>query len=290
MVILLIVVYGMMPSAFAAFDISKSGDLTATEFDEVGFDTTGLVGYWQLNGNANDSSGQGNNGTIVGATATTDRFGTANMAMSFNGSNNYIAVASPSGLPTGTSPRTLALWFKKSNNTVWSKEVVGYGTNGSHNRFAIFLPDATKIGAETINNSHYISWTANTDWNHIVLVLPVGGTKASDVKVYLNGIEGTYVVSDNATLTTTSSPFWIGALPTIATGYNFDGSIDEVKIFNRALSAAEILSMYNHEKGKFSVGKDGTMKALEFVEDPTLPVQMRSKKKSLTVKGQLIEQ
>ena len=130
-VILLIVVYGMMPSAFAAFDISKSGDLTATEFDEVGFDTTGLVGYWQLNGNANDSSGQGNNGTIVGATATTDRFGTANMAMSFNGSNNYIAVASPSGLPTGTSPRTLALWFKKSNNTVWSKEVVGYGTNGS---------------------------------------------------------------------------------------------------------------------------------------------------------------
>ena len=48
--------------------------------------------------------------------------------------------------------------------------------------------------------------------------------------------------------------------------------------------------MYNHEKGKFSVGADGTMQALEFVEDPALPVQMRSKKQSLTVKGQLIEQ
>jgi hypothetical protein len=69
-----------------------------------------------------------------------------------------------------------------------------------------------------------------------------------------------------------------------------NGSIDEVKVFNRALSADEVLFMYNHEKGKFSVGQDGSMQALEFVEDPTLPVQMRSKKESLTVKGQLIEQ
>ncbi len=40
---------------FAALDINKAGDLEATEFDELGFDTTGLVGYWQLNGNAVDS-------------------------------------------------------------------------------------------------------------------------------------------------------------------------------------------------------------------------------------------
>lgn len=50
-----------------------------------------------------------------------------------------------------------------------------------------------------------------------------------------------------------------------------DGFIDEVKVFNRVLTATEILNKYNHEKGKFSVGKDGTMKASQFVEDPAFP-------------------
>jgi len=52
-------------SLHAGLNINKAGDLEATEFNELGFDATGLVGYWQLNGNANDSSGQGNNGTIA---------------------------------------------------------------------------------------------------------------------------------------------------------------------------------------------------------------------------------
>ena len=57
----------------AALNITKTGDLTATNFDELGFNPTGLVGYWQLNGNAKDSSGYHVDGTIYGATATTDR-------------------------------------------------------------------------------------------------------------------------------------------------------------------------------------------------------------------------
>ena len=49
--------------------------------------TNGLVGYWPFNGNANDESGNGNNGTVNGATLTSDRFGNANGAYSFNGSS-----------------------------------------------------------------------------------------------------------------------------------------------------------------------------------------------------------
>ena len=54
--------------------------------------TNGLVAYWPFNGNANDESGNGNNGINYGATATSDRNGITNSALSFNGSSNYISI------------------------------------------------------------------------------------------------------------------------------------------------------------------------------------------------------
>jgi hypothetical protein len=54
--------------------------------------TNGLVGFWPFNGNANDESGNGNNGTVNGATLTTDRFGVANRAYSFDGVDDFISI------------------------------------------------------------------------------------------------------------------------------------------------------------------------------------------------------
>ena len=54
------------------------------------FLTNGLVAYYPFNGNANDASGNGNNGIVNGATLASDRFGRANQAYSFNGTNNYV--------------------------------------------------------------------------------------------------------------------------------------------------------------------------------------------------------
>lgn len=64
--------------------------------------TNGLVGYWPFNGNANDESGNGNNGTVNGATLTSDRFGSTNAAYSFNGVSNYIECiqSGPIGVPS----------------------------------------------------------------------------------------------------------------------------------------------------------------------------------------------
>ena len=275
--------------ANAELNITKDGDLTATEFDELGFDTTGLVGYWQLNGNANDASGQGNNGTIVGATATTDRFGTANMAMSFNGAS-YITLAE--NLLDGAVAGTVEMWFKrgawtesfttlltKSNNIAWVYNHIQISQNSNANTINLTISNnisstMTNVVTGNINQGEW--YQIAMTWNGVVLV------------GYLNGIE---IGRTNTAIAipSDSTRFAIGRGAVNSNRY-FNGSIDEVKIFNRALSDAEILSMYNHEKGKFSVGNDGTMRALEFVEDPALPVQMRSKKESLTVKGQLIEQ
>ena len=59
--------------------------------------TNGLVAAYEFNGNANDVSGNGNNGVVNGATLTADRFGNANSAYSFDGTGN-ISVPSPTGL------------------------------------------------------------------------------------------------------------------------------------------------------------------------------------------------
>ena len=64
--------------------------MSAGEYLGAGSTTTKLLLH--LNGNSNDSSGNGNNGTVYGATLTTDRFGNANSANSFNGTNNYIEI------------------------------------------------------------------------------------------------------------------------------------------------------------------------------------------------------
>ena len=55
--------------------------------------TNGLVGWWPFNGNANDESGNGNNGTVNGATLTADRFGVLNSALSFDGIDDFVEMA-----------------------------------------------------------------------------------------------------------------------------------------------------------------------------------------------------
>ena len=81
--------------------------LSATLFAQVS--TSGLVGYWPFNGNANDASGNNLNGIVYGATLTADRFGNPNSAYSFNGSSNYIEIANNAVLELTTY--TEALWF-----------------------------------------------------------------------------------------------------------------------------------------------------------------------------------
>jgi hypothetical protein len=70
----------------------------------------GLVGYWPFCGNANDASGNGNNGTVNGPTLTADRFGAANNAYSFDGVNDVVFINSTTGL-SSNSGISLGSWI-----------------------------------------------------------------------------------------------------------------------------------------------------------------------------------
>ena len=82
----------------------------------------GLVGYWPFNGNANDESGNGNHGTVNGATLTSDRNGTANSAYSFNGVSNYIEIPNNSKF-RGLDNISIVAWI---NINHWFNQP-GYG-------------------------------------------------------------------------------------------------------------------------------------------------------------------
>src|SRR4051794_3817806 len=79
------------------------------------FLTNGLVAYYPFNGNANDASGNGRNGTVHGATLAADRFGNTNAAYSFNGTSAYITTPLTNAMFSGDF--TASVWFNVSDLT-----------------------------------------------------------------------------------------------------------------------------------------------------------------------------
>jgi predicted outer membrane repeat protein len=213
----------------------------------------GLVAYYPFNGDANDETGNGNDGTVYGATLTEDRFGCSNKAFSFDGVNDYIEVSSTKGFPTGSNARTISLWFKWSE-IKWPSpgiEILGYGTNSESHRLGIWIGWLHNLGIETCMYDRVFSWEGDTKWHNLAVTYPEGETSSDKFKLYFDGVlqSGIFNTGNGVrTLNTDSSPLTIGVLPQ-ANVYYFNGLIDEVRIYNRALSNNEIQLLYNEGSG-----------------------------------------
>jgi hypothetical protein len=209
--------------------------------------TTGLVAYYPFNGNANDESGNGNNGTVYGATLSTDRFGNPNSAYYFDGINDYIK-ASANNLPNGE--RTVSLWFNApivSNNPVF----LGYGGSSTCGT-SWFMG----VGPYYFVTSHcdvnllkyYYPQEPIGAWYHYVVT-----TGSNWTKIYINGVEkaSNTTFINNTVVTGTDLSIGVdvntqGFAPYTDpnVGY-FVGSMDDVRIYNRALSDTDIQELYN---------------------------------------------
>jgi hypothetical protein len=214
--------------------------------------TTGLVAYYPFNGNANDESGNGYNGTVNGPTLTTDRFGNPNSAYSFDGINNYIGLANTSALNFTSGGFALAAWVNFSQNNsdnliiakhncgIISGYFLGAGNfGGPSNVFNFYVSSDSRLRTtETYNDGKW----------HLVVGVYDGSTQ------YLY-VDGVLKVSQAKTYVNTNT-----ANITIGSGTNcgyFAGSIDEVRIYNRALSEAEIQEIY-FQYSTLTVSKSGT--------------------------------
>jgi hypothetical protein len=231
--------------------------------------TSSLTGYWPLNGNANDLSGQLNNGSVVAATLTTDRFGNPNAAYGFNGTSNYISVPnSPSIDFSNTNDFSVCYWVNTYNNpsttgTPLSKSTYGQATGyqfvtntndpGYCNfpgQIAFFVSPGSN--ADACANSAVCSGTNLNTWFFIVGMYD--GT-LNQATIYVNGVLQNDVGSRSGNISTANNLIFGGA----PGGYFFfKGALDDIRIYRRKLTQPEVTILYNECQGPPSVPVNAT--------------------------------
>lgn len=219
-----------------------------------------LVAYYPFSGNANDFSGNNHHGDINGPILTEDRFGNPDNAYWFDGGDDHINIAETEMIHGISEQITISAWVKPNSqyyNTIVSK---GGGSSSFMLQFAKFLrPGVYYKGLDIDYNGAEDYWgrvlpfttVEEAEWVHIATTY---SNVSNQALIYVNG---TLIHSSPATgdILTESSDLRIGAR--INTNYPeyFSGSIDEVVIYSRALSADEINELYQEPLSIHTIDK-----------------------------------
>jgi hypothetical protein len=240
---------------------------------------TGLVGYWSLTDGPGastvaDASGNGNSGTLSNFTDTTytnmwtnstDPINKWPFALLFNqsgeGSNTYVSIPNSAAIDSMSANRawTLAAWVKCSVDGASQTNGAGIVSKGIQGReaFALYLSSGTftttfrnaaGTGSETVSSTTVP--VAGT-WYHVVAtVLEPKGSADAEAMVYVNGVrESPANANTYTTVYLANLPVMIGCRldGSGSVGNPFQGTIDDVRIYNRCLSASDITELYNHK-------------------------------------------
>jgi phosphotriesterase-related protein len=226
--------------------LQKLKDLEDVVYTQLLPPTNGLVAYFPFNGNANDESGNGYNGTVSGATLTNDRFGRANKAYLFTAANGSHITTNSSIGNFGVSNFTISVWVKRNSAAgyeIFTQRSTPYRTSSwwelGWGSFCI----NENLAYQSSVNINVDDTLRNNVWYHFV-----GVREAATVRFYLNGL----LLDEN----TTPQILNIDNLTNTEIGCNFSGSplesfdgiIDDIRLYNRALYEPEIRMIYN-ERG-----------------------------------------
>ena len=213
--------------------------------------TNGLVAHYPFNGNANDESINSNDGTVTGATLTTDRFGNANSAYSFDGVDDYIEVSGNSSLLNDSL--SLSLWFKSSNKAL-QYLLYKADENAYNEEYALALnyysENNVAMIVKTDNNcsnpglgwrKNETNFSSNNDvWHHIVATYI--GNKSN---IFMDNIEiAEHDFNPEKVIDKCGGRLLIGRGWKNNTEF-FNGKIDDLTIYDKELTKAEIDELYN---------------------------------------------
>jgi len=146
----------------------------------------GLVGEYLFEGNANDTSGNGNNGTVNGATLTVDRFGMSNAAYSFDGSNDIISVNDSVSL--NPSQLSISAWVKGNNPSSWARIVDKWTYSNKEGYTLTFNPNTGGLYFEfwgTDDSQNGVETSSDlgiNTWHHVVVTYD-----NKTIKMYFDG-------------------------------------------------------------------------------------------------------
>ena len=218
---------------------------------------TGLIAYYPFDNSGADLSGNGNDGFVYNITSTSDHNGKPNAAYHFDGTTSYILVKDNAALRLNNTDYTINCWEKQEsygatfgsviackrgagNNNGWSYGVHGYTYNGGATVGQTTMQisggtDIAAIGATSLNlNTWYMLTT-------------VYNVKKQQISYYINGVLDNVANNIPSPVLTATSDMYIGTdnPATGTSGYFFKGSLDDMSMFNRALTATEIKKIYN---------------------------------------------
>jgi hypothetical protein len=223
----------------------------------------GLMARYDFNGNANDASGRGRHGIVHNAAPTSNRFGRGSSAFSFNGTNAYIEIPDHGDFSVATTGKlSISVWMRPGTLRFPDPEGSGYvhwlgkgvanqhewafrmystdNTEGRGNRTSFYLFNlAGGLGA----GSYVQEAVAPGTWYHYVAVVDVS---TDTIKWYKNGVlrdQDPFIASEYRI-----SPRNGTASARVGTKdftSHFKGAIDNIAIYNRALSASEVVQLYN---------------------------------------------
>ena len=223
--------------------------------------TSGLIGLWSFNGPdisngvALDRSGQGNNGYLTNiATSTFYDAGKVGQAFNFDGTDDYVNIGNVSALNfERTDSFSVGVWVKTADTTT-GREILGNGAY-SQSGWSVINIDTNQVRFALANSAtNRVVIDANPpasyytgSWTHIVFTYD-GTSLASGVKSYMNGA----LVTQDTVTDALSSSIQTANSFRIGYGYHtsnvFNGSLDEVRIYNRVLTAAEVKQLYDMGK------------------------------------------
>lgn len=211
----------------------------------------GLIGYWPLDGGvALDKSGNGLTGALSGATPPSSVAGQIATALTFNGSTGYVDIAAPAILNrTGSLSLMAWIWLNSTfgsgyqaiigrwNDSAPRSYLLCLGSSGSGHNNAVFFLNST-IGTTALDSGSAQSFYQGK-WSHVAGVYD---RSAGAMKFYTNAVlDGSGAFTDGALQGNTRNN-QIGN-HTSNTAF-FNGKIDDVRMYDRALTAAEVLAIY----------------------------------------------
>jgi len=230
--------------------IGQSNSFAVTQYSPF----QGLVGVWRFDDGtgsiASDSSGQGNDGTLVNSPVWTTSGAVAD-ALTFDGSTNYVSVPDAATLDFGTADFTLAAWIKPATtvNGTYSIYSKGIGQVAGRGQVRLFVDSSDRIalqieGTTGGQSAVYTTTTTidDTAWHHVAVSAQRSGNATFVID---GGTPETVSIAGSAAYDASSTDnAYIATGPSAAADW-FDGTIDEVFAYSTLLSVAEMQALYD---------------------------------------------
>lgn len=222
----------------------------------------GLLAYYPFDGNADDKSGNGYNGTVYGALLGVDRFGNSSGAYSFDGVDDYISLGKVSLNVSGSF--SISVWVKTPETKTY-KVIFSKSSKKSSGHYELYIGDThySNIEGEVRFYAPNLDDEGTDD-----IKGEFGSTKSIDNDIYhhvLMTYDGNYITffidsnqisqeTADGNITEETELFYIGAHPLDSPQMFFEGLIDDLRIYNRVLDESEIKELYDSHQESFIDG------------------------------------